>query len=236
MLLTSISLHKEVIEKYPSAKIGIVIANFLSDPLPFSMPSPETLKNYLQEKGMHPSTYVENANIKAWRDVFQKDFNISPKSYRPSIDALTRRVIRGKGLPSILPLVDIYNTCSVEFLLPMGGYDVEKLKGELTLRYGREGEAFLPLHEKEMKHIKAQEIIYADDERVVCWLWNYKDTEATCITKETRKALFCIDSLNDRTEKNLFPAIEKLKDELKNAGGSIEGSAILSKDNTKFAV
>ncbi len=42
-------------------------------------------------------------------------------------------------------MVDCYDCVSAVNLLPMGAHDIAKLKGDLALRYGREGEKFYPL-------------------------------------------------------------------------------------------
>lgn len=224
-------IDKAVLRSYPNTKIGVIVANFSASPKDISMPRPESFKNALEEKGIHASTYAEFPNIKIWRSLFKEDFNINPKVYRPSIDSLAIRAIRGKGLPSILPLVNLYNICSLEYLLPMGGYDLDKISNHLVLRYGREGETFVPLHAKTPSPVQSKEIVYADDKRVVCWLWNYKDTMETSITKETRRVLFCVDSLDETTAVSLDPAMKMLIEGLQNMGGFIEKTAVLSKEN-----
>ncbi len=65
-----------------------------------------------------------------------------PTRNRPSSEALLRRVRKGKGLPRINALVDTLNPCSLLLLLPVGGYDIDRIEGDVVCRVGREGEGF----------------------------------------------------------------------------------------------
>jgi DNA/RNA-binding domain of Phe-tRNA-synthetase-like protein len=71
-----------------------------------------------------------------------RSFGIDPTKFRPSSEALLRRVLKGKPFPRILNAVDICNLCSVRFLLPIGLYDAGRLGRRVTLRRGREGESY----------------------------------------------------------------------------------------------
>ena len=66
---------------------------------------------------------------------------LDPTKTRPSSEALLRRVRKGDPLPRINTLVDICNWCSLEFQLPYGLYDLERVGRPVTLRLGAEGEA-----------------------------------------------------------------------------------------------
>ncbi len=67
---------------------------------------------------------------------------MEPTRYRPSSEALLRRVVAGKGLYTINNAVDACNLASLEFLLPVGMYDLDKVRGAVTLRTGRAGETY----------------------------------------------------------------------------------------------
>ena len=82
------------------------------------------------------------ASIAATRNVYRlcgKD----PSRYRPASEQLIRRMLQGKELYQIDTLVDLINLASVVYGYSIGGFDVEKIKGErLTLGIGREGEPY----------------------------------------------------------------------------------------------
>ena len=72
-----------------------------------------------------------------------KRFGIDPTRVRPSSEALLRRLKRGEPLPRVNSLVDVANALSVQLQVPVGLYDLDKVKGEeLAIRLGAEGESY----------------------------------------------------------------------------------------------
>lgn len=69
-----------------------------------------------------------------------------PSRYRPSSEALLRRVAQGKGLFNVNNLVDTNNLISLTSRFPAGAYDLARLEGPfetgLDLRVGRDGETY----------------------------------------------------------------------------------------------
>ena len=86
---------------------------------------------------------------------------IEPTRIRPSSEALLRRVIKSVPLYQINSIVDVSNYCSLAFLLPIGLYDLDKVKGKIQLRLGREGEEYEGIR-KDMIHV-ANRLTVADD-------------------------------------------------------------------------
>jgi DNA/RNA-binding domain of Phe-tRNA-synthetase-like protein len=69
-------------------------------------------------------------------------FGVDPTRYRPSSEALLRRVRRGGGLPRVNSLVDIANVVSLRLQVPVGLYDLALVEGRLELRLGLDGESY----------------------------------------------------------------------------------------------
>jgi DNA/RNA-binding domain of Phe-tRNA-synthetase-like protein len=83
----------------------------------------------------------EISGLAAARELY-RSLRIDPTRVRPSSEALLRRVLRGKPLPRILNAVDLCNLCSLEFLLPIGLYDADRIEGAASFRVGRAGESY----------------------------------------------------------------------------------------------
>jgi DNA/RNA-binding domain of Phe-tRNA-synthetase-like protein len=76
------------------------------------------------------------------RELYRR-FGIDPTRVRPSSEALLRRIKKGEPLPRINSLVDVANALSVQLQVPVGLYDLGKVKGEeLVIRLGAEGETY----------------------------------------------------------------------------------------------
>ena len=71
-----------------------------------------------------------------------KTFGMDPSRHRPSSEALLRRVLKGLDLYRINNVVDCCNLASLQFLLPIGLYDLDRIVGDVTLRTGSEGEEY----------------------------------------------------------------------------------------------
>lgn len=66
-----------------------------------------------------------------------------PSRYRPSAEALRRRLLRGMELYQIDTLVDIINLVSLQTGFSIGGFDGDKIVGnKLVLGIGQEGEPY----------------------------------------------------------------------------------------------
>ncbi len=70
-----------------------------------------------------------------------------PNRYRPSCEAMCRRIVKGESLYRTSTLVDIGNLVSIVSGYSMGIFDRDKIEGDtLTLGVGREGEPYEAIH------------------------------------------------------------------------------------------
>jgi DNA/RNA-binding domain of Phe-tRNA-synthetase-like protein len=80
--------------------------------------------------------------IAATRQAY-KTFGKEPNRYRPSSEALCRRMVKGLELYRTLTIIDLINMVSVASGHSIGGFDGDKIDGDtLTLGVGREGEPY----------------------------------------------------------------------------------------------
>ena len=71
---------------------------------------------------------------------------------------------------------------------------LKKVSGDIKIRYAKEAEPFLALGEREKVSARSNQVVYADDQKIICWLWNHKDSAETCIDEKSECVLFFIDS------------------------------------------
>lgn len=65
-----------------------------------------------------------------------------PARYRLSAEALMRRVIKGNDLYQINNVVDVVNLASVSSGFSIGGYDLDKIDGQIELSIGRADDVY----------------------------------------------------------------------------------------------
>ena len=84
---------------------------------------------------------AEAEPVRAVRAIF-RGWGMDPSKYRPSSEALLRRVVQGKGLYRVSNVVDIGNLVSIETGWPLGCYDRSRVKEPVELRHGTSGESY----------------------------------------------------------------------------------------------
>jgi DNA/RNA-binding domain of Phe-tRNA-synthetase-like protein len=84
---------------------------------------------------------AEAEPIRAVRGMF-RGWGMDPSKYRPSAEALLRRVVQGKGLYRVSNVVDVCNLGSIETGWPYGCYDRKRIAAPITLRHGTSGEKY----------------------------------------------------------------------------------------------
>jgi DNA/RNA-binding domain of Phe-tRNA-synthetase-like protein len=80
-------------------------------------------------------------SIRAVRAMFRA-WEMDPARYRPSSEALLRRVVQGKGLYRVSNVVDLNNLGSIETGWPFGNYDRDKISPPVQFRAGNSGEKY----------------------------------------------------------------------------------------------
>ena len=125
--------------------------------------------------------------IAAVRTMYKR-VGIDPTKRRPSSEALLRRVRKGEPLPRINSMVDVCNWCSLEFQLPYGLYDADRIEGDVELRLGRESESYAGIRKDEV-HVGGR-ITLAD--RLGPFGNPTSDSARTMVTTATSRALVVV--------------------------------------------
>ncbi len=127
--------------------------------------------------------------IRATREVY-KACGKEPNRYRPSAEALSRRVVKGMELYRINTVVDLINLVSLQSGYSIGGFDIDKIEGEtLTLGVGREDEPFEGIGRGELNI--AGMPVYRDAIGGVGTPTS--DNERTKLSIDTHRLLMCIN-------------------------------------------
>lgn len=205
------SIDPTMIEIFPNLKIGVLIARNIDNSKEQNFShllrdaEQEIRKKYrLEELGVVPK-------ITDWREAYRK-FGYKPSSYRSSIEALMRRILQGKDLPSINPVVDAYNLVSINELLPAGGDDIDRTDGDITLTIAEGTEYFTMLGSDKPEEIKKGEVIYRDDKEVLCRAWNYRECDKSKITHDTKNVCLVLEGLEHTSEEEILNGLAKLRE------------------------
>ena len=153
---------------------------------------------------------AERSEIEAWREAYRK-FGAKPKESRPTAEAFLRRLIKGDDFPTISKAVDSYLLVETEYFLPVGGYDLSHVTGDIHLRLSAGDEPFVPIGATREEVTRSGEVIYADDARVLTRKWNFRDCDECKITDESRDiALFTEAPFPEIDSSKLKASIEQM--------------------------
>lgn len=150
--------------------------------------------------------------FRAYRDFYWK-VGIDPTKTRPAGEALTRRIVGGKDLPTINTLVDAYNIASAESHVAIAAFDLEKIStGSLWMRRARSGESFLGIGMGKSIVLNGIEVVIEDQSNSdIIAVYPYRDSEATKVTEMTRHALMMMCGVPGITKEDLQRAKELTK-------------------------
>ena len=183
-----------IIDAYPGVHLGVLYGEGLDNMTPFPdlyRLQKEAITEAQAKIGDQPA--IKHPHIASWREMY-RSFGTKPSDYRPSAEALVRRSLKTGKLPVINTAVDLYNVVSVKYIIPMGGFDADKVEGDIYLRESDGGEVFTPLGASIQEETFRGEVVYADDRRILTRRWNYRDADETKITDETRNLVMFIDA------------------------------------------
>jgi DNA/RNA-binding domain of Phe-tRNA-synthetase-like protein len=138
----------------------------------------------------------EDPHMVAWREVYTA-FGSKPSRTRNSAEALAKRALSDAGLPRINLLVDLYNAISVAHLVPVGGEDLDRVRGGMRLVRATGDEDFVTVAggEETVEHPDAGEVIWRDEEGVTCRRWNWRQGPRTRLAEETVSGVFLLEGM-----------------------------------------
>ncbi|MDX9920311.1 MAG: phenylalanine--tRNA ligase beta subunit-related protein [Paludibacter sp.] len=216
-----IIISDEIQKICPSLTLGIVQANVLNSPTPQFLSEEMTAletefrQQYtLEELNKRPAILATRLAYKA--------LGKEPGRYRPSAEALCRRILREIPLYRVDTLVDIINIVSVKTGFSIGAFDLNKIEGEkLTLGVGKAGEEFEAIGRGQL-NIEGLPV-YRDTVGGIGTPTS--DHDRTKITSDTRQLLVIINGYNG--EEGLQRAINLSVDLLKKYADAKEIQSII---------
>lgn len=157
-----------------------------------------------------------DAHLAAWAEVF-RGFGAKPQRTPCSAEALRKRFQRDGKLPSIDPVVNLYNAISLEFAVPVGGENLAAYNGTPRLVIADGSEAFDTVKDGQPSNESPEpgEVIWRDDSGVTCRRWNWRQGVRTRLDAGARHMWFVLESLPQMPFDALHEAGERLEEGLR---------------------
>jgi DNA/RNA-binding domain of Phe-tRNA-synthetase-like protein len=180
-----ITVSEELKSLIPDFKIGVIHYHNIT-----VSDSPQMLKGRLrlfQESiyfDLEEKSVTDLVGIAEWRKIF-KTTGKDPNRYRPSVEALYRRIQKQNYIETNQSAIDINNFFSLQYQIPMGVYDASKITGNVTIRVGKQGEEYEGLNGRANSVEKL--IVSADTDGA--FGSPFVDSARTAVTLDTTSAL-----------------------------------------------
>jgi DNA/RNA-binding domain of Phe-tRNA-synthetase-like protein len=152
--------------------------------------SPQMLRGRLQlfQESIYfeleDSKVTDFPGIQEWRQIFKKTGK-DPNRYRHSAEALYRRIHKQNYLQPVNSAIDLNNFFSLQYEIPIGIYDSDKLNGNITMRLGSENEEYKGLNGRSNS---LHQLILSSDEKGAFGS-PFVDSEKTAVTEATKNAV-----------------------------------------------
>ncbi|MGP3970910.1 B3/B4 domain-containing protein [Streptomyces sp. 6N223] len=225
--MTKLRVADEIGAAFPHLAVAAVVATDLEGGEPWE--DAEALLAGLERAaaagGWQPPAETDPL-LASWHAAYRA-FGTNPRRFRPSVDALGRRLAKSGRLPRVNAAVDAYNAVSLTHGVPAGAFDLAAVRGGITLRFATGEETFTPLGEPETAEpVRAGEVIYADENAdgpaVLTRHWNHRDSDRTKVTPDSRHVVFLLETVDpDAGPKALDQAADQLASLLGPRAGSV---------------
>jgi len=198
-----------------------------------SVSGPVARFNAIAESRLAVSSEGEMPEIQAWRRAFSR-MGLKPTQYRCASESLLRRFKKEKSLSQIHPLIDLCNSISLAFAIPIAVFDVSKLTGFMEVRYATGDETYLTFS-GQIENPGAHEVIFADGAgRAHARRWTNRQSGYSAIRDSTSAALTVAEAMHDSAQVDVERLNATLSDELGAIWSVTSKPAILTPSAPRF--
>ncbi len=227
-------IQPEIFDIFPSYSRGCLVIHDIRNGS-----SPEKLQSILRDAELKVrqrltlDQLTTEPRLNSWREAFRR-VGMKPADFRPSIEALVRRVLHGQEIPSINRLVDIGNLISLRHLLPVGSHATDVLSEDIELRHANGGEEFTPFGSELTEHPEKGEIILASGNTVLTRRWIWRQANFTLTVRETSALVYNLDALPPIDKVELEEIANEMMELVARYCGGTSSYSVLKKDQSEI--
>ncbi|WP_139364927.1 B3/B4 domain-containing protein [Sutcliffiella halmapala] len=183
-----VTINQYVKDYVPSSKYGIIHYEDIT-----ISHSPQMLKGRIrlfQESlllDLEDKDMKDIIGIREWRSIFKKT-GTDPSRYRPSVEALYRRIKKGDFLNPFNSAVDLNNFFSLKYEIPLGIYDASHVREDIDFRIGGDHDTFEGLNGRE---ISLKNMLHTAD-HIGPFGSPFVDSKRTAVSESTKDAIHII--------------------------------------------
>lgn len=220
-----------VFEKLPKVEFGVIVAKGIENG-----PTSEEDSRRLSASEAQVRQKISSDQLKSHSDVARyrtalQDIGINPNKYMNSVEAMTKRIVKGSDLPRINALVDLCNAVALEHMVSLGAHDLEDIDKDLEVRLSVEGDVFLPFASESFEEVPAGELVFTSGEKIQTRQWLWRQSELGKITHKSQDIFFQLVGFADEHHQSFMAAMDGVEALLKERFGGQYQVFIVNKDN-----
>lgn len=223
--MISVNVSSEIQEKVSGFKIGVLAYHDIavSEATEILLDQLDDVQKEIGAR-LQEKSYADIPGLQEWRRVF-KALGTDPSRYRPSAEALYRRVKKENKLSLIHSVADLNNYFSLKYEIPLGIYDLDRLEGPVEIRVGGELDSYEGINGRQMN--MGEKLLSADANGA--FGSPIVDSKRTMVTNDTTNALQIVylrPSMSNTEAEQLLQDIETFSESIQ--GGTRKSTLISS--------
>jgi tyrosyl-tRNA synthetase len=228
-------LAPEIVKRFPDYIMFTVVAKGINNDQDCDELRTALAGLLAQVKGGALANPTTHPRIASWRQAF-RDFGADPDQYLPSTQNLLQMAADGREIPYYNPVVTLSNYISLKYLAPSGADDLDQVVGDFGIRLSRGDEIYAPIGGNEVEPVAPGQVVYADERKIMCHRWVWRQGEHTKVTRQTRNITMNIDILPPATREEGERAAQELVALLKKYVGGEVSYNVLDRSHTQEEV
>lgn len=174
---------------------------------------------YAQYEGIdvHADPILEGFNI------LHDNVGVKRRKNIPASENLIKLLLKHNGMFYINKAVDIYNLISLESKLALGAHNIDKVDGDVTLRFTDGTEKYVPIGQEEPVPVAPHEYCYCDDANEVLCRLEIRQVNKTAVDENAVNVFYIVQGNEATPDGLLHETAQKIIDTtVKYCGGSGE--------------
>ena len=175
----------------------------------------EELFEEYAELDVHADPILEGFNLLHDKTGVKRRKNI------PASENLIKLLRKNHGMFYINRAVDIYNLISLESRLALGAHDIDRVEGNVTLRFTDGSERFVPIGQTEPVPVAPHEYCYCDDANEVLCRLEIRQVEKTKVDEAAQNVFYIVQGNEATPDALLYNTAQRIVElTVKYCGGS----------------
>jgi DNA/RNA-binding domain of Phe-tRNA-synthetase-like protein len=225
------TINPYVFDKNPNLYFGVIIGQNLKNTNTHLTDDEQlTLAEEALRKRMRVDQLKTHPTYSCYRQALLS-FQINPNKYPNSLEAMSKRILKGHTLPRINALVDSCNTIGLNNGISLGGHDLRDIHKDLEVRLTISGDLFIPFGSTNPESVPPGELVFTSGQYVQTRYWLWRQSELGKLTLDSQNVFFQLVGFEEKKEQ-LMKAIRELETLIvKRFGGKYE-TYILNRTQT----